>query len=393
LIDNLSDRGWRAGAALLLLALAAGCATQSPESGPDTAADGDAAMATDADTSDAAATDAGTEVTREAVKPSHPVRYTVQRGDTLWDIASRFLKKPWVWPEIWSVNPQIDNPHLIYPGDIITLAYRDGEPRLVVNRPGGEPATGDGYQKLEPQVRERSLDEAIATIPGDAIRQFLNRPRVVSREQLEKAPYVLGNYEGRLYSAAGNDLFARGFTGDGPSADRYSLYRAGEALRSPETGKVIGYEALYVGKAALQKAGDPARFTVTESTREIAKGDRLMPAQAQISPSQYIPQRPNEAVDAQIIKLFEAISQIGTNQIVVINHGRDSGAEVNEILGIEQSGGRVTDPYAGEADEQVQLPPQRVGTLMIFRVFDRVSYGLTLDATQAIQVGDQVTNP
>jgi hypothetical protein len=374
--------------ALLALAVAlfAGCASQKPEPADEPASE-------PARSEPEPAPESEPEVTREDVKPSHPVRYTVKRGDTLWDIAAMFLRDPWVWPEIWSVNPQIENPHLIYPGDIITLAFRDGEPRLIVERPGMAGDQG-GYEKLEPEVRERSLEEAVPSIPADAIRQFLNRPRVVGQDELDRAPYIVGNYEGRLVSGEGNDVFVRGFEGGEPDADRYSVYRPGDALRDPESGEILGYEAIYVGKAALRQSGDPARLRLTESTREILRGDRLMPADRQISRGEYIPQVPDERVDASIIQLFDAISQVGTNQVVVLDHGEADGAEVSDVLAVMQSGGTVQDPYASDkGTETVELPAQRVGTLMIFRTFDRVSYGLIMEATQSIRLYDSATNP
>ncbi|MDZ7788812.1 MAG: LysM domain-containing protein [Halofilum sp. (in: g-proteobacteria)] len=384
--DRPSIDALRTALPALALALVAGCASQTPEPAPEPAAEPIRSEAEPAPETEP-------KVTREDVKPSHPVRYTVKRGDTLWDIAAMFLRDPWVWPEIWSVNPQIENPHLIYPGDIITLAFRDGEPRLVVERPG-MPREDDGREKLEPEVRERSLDEAVSAIPADAIRQFLNRPRVVTEDELERAPYIVGNYEGRLISGEGNDVFARGFEGGAPDADRYNVYRPGDPLRDPDTGEVLGYEAIYVGKAAVRQGGDPARLRLTESTREILRGDRLMPADRQISRAEYIPQVPDERVDARIIQLFDAISQVATNQVVVLNHGETDGAEVTDVLAVMQSGGTVQDPYASDgATETVELPAQRVGTLMIFRTFDRVSYGLILDATQSIRLNDTATNP
>lgn len=382
--DRPSIDALRTALIALALALLAGCASQTPEPADEPAAD-PAQSEPEPETEP--------EVTREDVKPSHPVRYTVKRGDTLWDIAAMFLKDPWVWPEIWSVNPQIENPHLIYPGDIITLVFREGEPRLVVERPGMSEEDG-GREKLKPEVRERSLDEAVSAIPADAIRQFLNRPRVVTEDELERAPYIVGNYEGRLISGEGNDVFARGFEGGEPDADRYNVYRPGDPLRDPDTNEVLGYEAIYVGKAAVRQSGDPARLRLTESTREILRGDRLMPADRQISRGEYIPQMPDERVDARIIELFDAISQVGTNQVVVLNHGDEDGAEVSDVLAVMQSGGTVQDPYASDkGTETVDLPAQRVGTLMIFRTFDRVSYGLILDATQSIRLNDTATNP
>jgi len=375
-------------AALALMLTLAACA-----SGPEPDAGSAAAEPAATASTQEAAPAPQKKVTRESVKPSHPVRYTVKRGDTLWDIAAKFLRDPWVWPEIWSVNPQIENPHLIYPGDVITLAWVGGEPRLRVSRPGVQP-TGDNVEKLEPQVRERPLDEAIASIPGDAIRQFLNRPRVVTREQLDSAPYILGTYEGHLISAAGNDVFARGFPNNRPQAQRYAVVRPGEPLVDPATEETLGYEAIHVGRAAVRDAGPPARLELTDSTREILRGDRLLPADSQPSRPRYVPKTPGRRVSGDIIKLFDAISQVGTNQIVIMNLGRREDMEVGTVLGVEQSGGTIADPYAQDNEvEYVDLPPQRVGTVMIFRVFDRVSYGLVLKATRPIQVHDTVTNP
>lgn len=376
--------------------LAAGCATQPAEQGPAEPA------ATSAEAEQSAEPRQQEEkrqraepVSRDVVKPSHPVRYTVRRGDTLWDIAAQFLRDPWVWPEIWSVNPQIENPHLIYPGDVITLAFVGGEPRLRVDRPGvTRDEQGREVVKLSPEVRERPLDEAIPAIPGDAIRQFLNRPRVVTEEQLQMAPYVLGNYEGRLISAAGNDVFARGFNGGRPDAGRYSVFRPGEPLTDPDSGEVLGYEAIHVGKAAVRDAGPPVRLQLTDTTREVLKGDRLLPASGSPVQARYIPQVPEGALDGRIIKLFDAISQVGTNQVVVLNLGQREDVRVGHVFQILQSGGTVSDPYAEPGSvEQVQLPAQRVGTLMVFKVFDRVSYALTLSATQAIRLGDRVAPP
>jgi LysM repeat protein len=332
---------------------------------------------------------------RKALKPNHPVRYTVQRGDTLWDIAARFLRDPWVWPEIWQVNPQIDNPHLIYPGDVITLAWADGQPRLRVQRPGEEPqASDDGVVQLQPRVRRESVDDAIPSIPADAIRQFLNRPQIATQEEIERAPYILGNYQGRLISAAGNEVFAKGFPEGGPTSSRYNVVRTGEALRDPTTNELLGYELIYAGKAAVQDTNPPVRLALVDSTREILSGDRLMPPGRGLAQARYIPRVPDRTIDGQIIHLVDAISQVGANQVVVVNVGAQEDLEVGHVLGIEQSGGTVDDPYAGNEDEgRVELPSQRVGTLMLFKVFDDLAYGLVLDATQSIHLNDSVVRP
>lgn len=331
-------------------------------------------------------------VEKDVVKPAHPVRYVVKKGDTLWDIAALFLRDPWVWPEIWSVNPQIENPHLIYPGDIITLTYVGGEPRLEVSRPGIDDE-GLTVERVEPEIREVPLDQAIPTIPADAIRQFLNRPSVLPKDELDAAPYIVGNYEGRLISAEGDDVFARGFPEGGPQARRYNVLRPGDPLTDPQSGEILGYEAIYAGQGHVTAAGDPVKVSLTNSVREILRGDRLFPTSQDPSRTSYLPKEPDDRVQGQIIALFDAISQVASKQVVVINLGARSGMEPGHVLGIRQSGGSVTDPYAGEETEEVQLPPQEVGTLMVFKVFDKVSYALIMKSTRAIHLNDFVTNP
>lgn len=374
-----------------LLALA-GCATQAPEPPPEPEPEPQAAAEPEKEVDK--------EVDKEVVKPAHPVRYVVKRGDTLWDIAALFLEDPWVWPEIWSVNPQIENPHLIYPGDIITLAYVGGEPRLIVERPGMEPIErpvepseeGLTVERVEPEIRELPLEAAIPTIPADAIRQFLNRPRVLPLEELESAPYIVGNYEGRLISATGDDVFARGFPEGGPQARRYNVVRPGDPLTDPGTGELLGYEAIHAGQGVVRQLGDPVKVSLVDSEREILSGDRLFPSDQDPARANYIPREPDQPVEGQIIALFDAISQVGSNQVVVINLGARAAMEPGTVLGIRQSGGVVRDNYSDEPEE-VTLPPQEVGTLLVFKVFDRVSYGLIMDSTRAIHLHDSVTNP
>lgn len=369
-------------AALLFLLLGlAGCASSTPDAGRDStraSASSEIQPETDAEPPG-----------REAVKPSAPVRYTVQRGDTLWDIAARFLRDPWVWPEVWQVNPQIENPHLIYPGDVITLSWAGDQPQLQVERPQAEERT----RRLEPRVRREPLDAAIDSIPADAIRQFLNRPRLATAEEIDDAPYILGNYEGRLISASGNEVFAKGFA-NGADASQYDVVRKGEALRHPETNDILAYELIYAGKAHVRNPGPPARLELAETRREILSGDRLMPPGRGLTQSRYIPQMPDADVSGQIIHLVDAISQVGTNQIVVVDLGTTQDLEIGHMLAVEQSGGTVDDPHAerGE-DARVQLPPQRVGMMMLFKVFDDVSYGLVLDAERPIQLHDDVVRP
>jgi len=399
----VSDGPWhdrfRVLAASWLLALVAlgGCAQQQIEQGQSQAQDSEQQAQQKSEKTQKK------KVSRDVVKPDHPVRYTVKRGDTLWDIAEKFLRDPWVWPEIWSVNPEIENPHLIYPGDVIRLAYVEGEPRLRVKRPGAAPEEkqraepgeeGTDVVKLSPRVRRQPVDEAVDAIPGDAIRQFLNEPRVVTQQQIDAAPYILGNYDGRLISATGNVIFARGFAEGTQNGDRFTVFRPGEPLLDPQTGEQLGYETLKIGQAIVRRAEPPVKLQVTGSSREILRGDRLMPSMPEPAKGQYIPKVPGNEVQGQIIKLFDAVARVGQNQLVVVNLGEREDMQVGHVLQISQSGGATQDPYATEGEtETVELPRQRVGTLIIFKVFDKVSYGLILSSTQSIALDDRVSPP
>lgn len=326
-------------------------------------------------------------VSEDELRPDHPVRYTVRRGDTLWDIAAKFLRDPWVWPEIWHVNPEITNPHLIYPGDVIRLVWVDDEARLRVERPDAEP----GVRKLEPKIRRMALDEAIDTIPAEAIRSFLNEPRVVTPEQMEEAPYLLSARDDRVLMSEGDEVFARGVESD--DFDRYMVFQEGEPLVDPDTDETLGWEAIHTGDVRIVEHGDPATVEITSNEREIRQGDRLLPIDDFIPPARYVPKVPQQSVDGRIIGLFEAISQVARNQVVVINRGERDGMEIGHVLRVERAGRTVEDPYSDDPGEEVELPAQGLGSLMIFRTFERVSYGLIMSSERPIRMHDAVTRP
>ena len=247
------------------------------------------------------------------LNPDHPETYTVQEGDTLWDLATRFLSEPWRWREIWQSNPQIDNPDLIYPGDVLTLIFPGGEPSLVVTRAGGRPTV-----KLSPTVREISLDElAVPTIPIDAIQQFLLRPRVVGEDELEQSPYIVSLGSEHLVGGSGSKIYARGFGRD--LGNRYIVYRQGNPYVDPVSGEVLGYEAIHIADAVLVRSGDPATMVISRSTREVLKGDRLLVVTEDTISSHFYPKSPDTAVEGQIISVVDGVTQIGQGQVVVLN--------------------------------------------------------------------------
>lgn len=309
-------------------------------------------------------------------------RYVVKQGDTLWDIASYFLRDPWQWPELWYVNEQLANPHLIFPGDVLTIAWIDGRPALM--REGGA-----GIERLSPRVRQIDLDDAIPAIPLDAIRDFLRGPRIVSREVLESSPYVLAFLDERLMAGAGDAVYVQ----DLPQTQdyAYSVVNVGGAYRDPETGDVLGYEAIPTAEAEVIDFGSPGTAELVASYRETRTGNRLLAREPERFASNFYPHAPASPVDGTIISVFDGVSQIGQYQIVAINRGMVHGLEPGHVLSILQRGRAVEDPYA--QGQRVQLPPVHAGTLMVFKTDSRLSYGLVMTAERALHVLDKVERP
>ncbi len=310
-----------------------------------------------------------------------PDTYTVKKGDTLWDISEHFLKSPWLWPEIWYVNPQIRNPHLIYPGDIIKLVYIDGKPYLMLQR-------GDRVVKLSPQVRELPNDKAIDAIPLEAINNFLSRTRIVAEGELEGAPYVVAGSEKRLLSGMGDEFYARGSFDETPA---FGIYRKGDPYVDPETGEQLGIRARDIGSAKLKEIdGDIATLLSSRAVEEIRTGDRLLPHEERRLESMFFPTAPEETVAGVILAVEGGISQVGTLDVVAMNLGEREGMEVGTVLAIYKRGETVTDRIA---KEKVTLPDERAGLLMVFRAFEKMSFGLVLRAQRPLAVNDIVKNP
>ncbi|MCC6208328.1 MAG: LysM peptidoglycan-binding domain-containing protein [Gammaproteobacteria bacterium] len=323
----------------------------------------------------------------------HPDDYVVVKGDTLWDISSRFLQDPWLWPEIWQINPAIQNPHLIYPGDIIHLQYVDGKPVLTIQR--GEQHAGLPTVKLSPGARFSSLETAIPTIPVDAIKQFLLHPRIVSDKELETSPYIVATAEDHLISGSGDKVYVRGLDPD-TDEHSYNIVRKGKIYRDPADSKrILGIEAINVADADLTATGDPSTLVIRRANREVLKGDRLLPQLDEEPDQHFTPHAPQDRVEGQIISVLDGVSRIGRLQTVVINRGKADGLERGHVLAVYRTGEEVQDTIGDvkRADRMVKLPNERAGTLMIVRLFDNISYALVMEATRDLRILDTIENP
>ncbi|TGD72816.1 LysM peptidoglycan-binding domain-containing protein [Mangrovimicrobium sediminis] len=312
-----------------------------------------------------------------------PETYIVKKGDTLWGISGMYLQEPWLWPELWDVNPQIDNPHLIYPGDELYLVWVDGQPRLRLRR--GRDV------KLEPSMRVTPLDLAIPVIPLDQIEAFLMRHRIIGADEMNGSAYVVSGAQKHLISAPGDHIFGRGPFPDGERA--YGIYRPGDVYRDPLTEELLGYQAKDIGNAKLVTSNrEPIpELEITRVTEEVRVADRLIPLPERVIDSTFYPSAPATTLeDAYMIAVDGGVTQIGSTDIVVINKGLRDGLVIGNVLAVYQAGELVLDQVA---EENVRLPDVRAGMAMVFEVYEKASYALILKANRPLKVMDKVKNP
>jgi len=326
-----------------------------------------------------------------SLKEGHPDRHTVATGDTLWDIAGKFLQDPWLWPEIWEINPAIENPHLIFPGDVIFLEYVDGRPVLKVDRDSSSRRLANDSKTviLSPFPRATKLDHAIPTIPYDAIHQFLDHPTIMTPEEVKNAAYVAASEEGRLISGTAHRLYVRGLPN---TYSEFDIVRPGRPYyNDPKRKKdILGYEAIRLATANVEAFGDPATLRIKHSAREVLVGDRLIPSRQQAISHHFHPKAPDKQVTGQIISVPAGITRVSQFQIAVINIGTNHGLKTGNILSVLQKGDQARDPITRR---NIQLPDERAGVMMVVRTLDRFSYVLVMEASRDIRLYDMVRNP
>ncbi len=358
-----------------------------------------------------------------ALKNNHPDRHVVVKGDTLWGISGKFLKDPWLWPKVWQLNrAQIKNPHLIYPGDVIVLDMSSGSPQLRLLR---ETIT------LQPGVVIEPLEKtAISTISLNVIAPFLSQPLVIEKNQLATSPRIIAGQDNRVVLSPGTRVYINKIEeGDGIN---WFVYRPGGELVDPDTKEVLGTEALYLGDATITKYGEPASADIVKAKEEIFTKDRLVPTNDVVETS-FVPHAPDTEISGRIINIYGGVAEAGPESIVSISRGSADGIEVGHVLAINRYGRVIKDPEPSKDKNantkpklkelnfdvskdkdgkpivnfekkpaktelvlepgMIKLPDERVGLLMVFRVFERVSYALVMQASQPINKFDSVNTP
>ncbi|MBQ0753297.1 MAG: LysM peptidoglycan-binding domain-containing protein [Gammaproteobacteria bacterium] len=330
------------------------------------------------------------------LKNGHPNVYYVKQGDTLWEISNTFLDSPWEWPELWHVNQEIENPHLIYPGDVIRLVYVDGKPQLQLER-GSEPEQvkmmADGsLVKLKPKARVVALDTAIPTIPLDSIQNFLLDALVLTSEEIDAAPYVISGQDRRVIFGKDDTVYARDAATSWETLNQgYGFYRVGERYVDPETKETLGYEALQIGTGKVTAhENEIITLYVINSRESIRAEDRVMTARERRMMSTFLPSSPDTQIDARVIRFFGRLNSVALNDVVVLNKGARDGLKEGNVLDIRQRGDSVLDSISGQ---RVQMPAVTAGTMIVFRTFEKVAYGLIIRATLPIYPNDIATNP
>ncbi|OHC61973.1 MAG: hypothetical protein A3H93_12975 [Rhodocyclales bacterium RIFCSPLOWO2_02_FULL_63_24] len=307
-----------------------------------------------------------------------PDRHVVTAGDTLWSIAAKFLKDPYRWGELWKLNAEeIKNPQRIYPGQVIVLDKSSSQPRLKLVT-----ITEPRREYIEP------LKKGIPSIPPQEIEPFLSEPRVLDETGLDAAPRVVALQNDRVIAGAGDTVYTTEVTAQHKV---WQLFRTGKALLDPDTKETLGHEALFIGTARLTKEGVPSSFLVLTSKQEIARDDRLLSAPRQ-DVVNYIPRAPEKMIKAKVLAIYAGVNFGGPQSVVTLNRGKADGLEPGHVLAADLAGAKVSNRYKGEKTNY-QLPDARNGLLFVFRVFDRVSYALIMNATHPVVVGDTVRTP
>jgi len=307
---------------------------------------------------------------RDAVRDDVPLRYVVQPGDTLWDIARHFLVKPWYWPELWHANQDIHNPHRIYPGQVLVLTHVERRPRI----------------KLSPSVREQPVQQPIPTIPADALEALLHAPHLTTIKTLDNAPYIVALEDEHLIAGAGMTAFVRNLQAQDPP--RLDILQPGKPLIDPDSGAQIGVLAAAVGQLGITERGDGvATATIMDSRQAVRPADRLLPARSRTEVGDFRLRMPKQPLTGHIMATPNDNTILGQYDIVVINRGSRDGLRRGHLLRIYRTNRTVTDPVSHDS---VALPAQRIGVLMLFEINQRASLGIVLESSHAVRPLDQV---
>ncbi len=371
-----------------------------------------------------------------SLRSDHPDEYVVVKGDTLWGISGKFLDKPWQWPAIWQANPQIENPHLIYPGDVVSLVYVDGVPQLRLSRGGDDPgrANAPGTVRLSPKVRVVGSDDPINAIPLEAIQPFLRDVRILSPAEFAGLPYILANEDQHISATVTDISYARGLNAevgtewavvrllsiydrleeDGPirrvlpqqnwkvvpDVDNPNLSIWGETLPGDRRPKhPVSYEMVEVSRVRVTQTGEISVLKILEDRTSVRAGDFILPIDTMGYQATFFPHAmSNMPSNLEILATKDSLYGVGQNQIVSLSGGTAQGLEPGQVFSVYRPGPDVKDRtgyrYGSFAKAAtVELPAEFHALVMVFRTFENISYAMVMSGDDAVRPFDQLRPP
>lgn len=366
------------------------------------------------------------------LKSDHPDTYVVQKGDTLWDIAAKFLTQPWLWPEIWQANPQVQNPHLIFPGDRLSLVYLNGRARII-------------REDLRPMVRSTQLEDAVTAVPLSEVLPFLKKARILTKEEIKTLPYVVGLEENHLRGIEGSNAYVRGLsmeagarvlvlrpsyvyydipdrfpwvdvprhaegrqwgTDHGVTAERWWKEKVLVNHAYRRTWEYLGHEVIEIAYGRVLRAGEVSTVFITNGDRELRKGDLIIADQSLPFDLTFYPHAPKEVphnMRVVTIGTTDSLYGVGPKNVVALSKGARDGVENGQVFAAFQPGEVIRDDIKYPDRDlralfrpkkaKVQLPDEFAGNIMVFRTFEKVSYGLVMDGIRPIRVGALLREP
>ncbi|WOT05273.1 LysM peptidoglycan-binding domain-containing protein [Shewanella youngdeokensis] len=332
------------------------------------------------------------------LKAGHPESYIVKKGDTLWDISAYFLNDPWRWPSLWGANPQVANPHLIYPGDKLTLIFIDGEPRLVIKP----------HLTKSPAGRVSPKSDAIPAVNLSLIQPYLLQNRVVKPELFAQQPLVMGGESPSKHHATSDIIYVQGELTVG---DKFGVYARGREFTST-AGEPLGLEVILTASGRVTESGAISKVKLLSSLRETKAGYRVLPIEDDSLMSAYFtPKAAKLATEARVLASGQSIREMGKLDVVYLDRGENDGVETGQVFSIFKDGDVVVIDGDGipvqpidrtryekvlaelSSDKSTKMPDLYRGKLMVFKVFERVSLGLVLVNERPVRVADKLITP
>lgn len=362
-----------------------------------------------------------------------PKTYIVEKGDTLWDISTVFLDQPWLWPKLWRLNPEIANPHLIYPGDVLTLVYDEqGEPMLIVKEPVVEVIPEPVVEaeetiveplppvkktivvkekptyKWSPKIRESGKAKPINVLPLEVIAPYIRYENIFTQEQLAALPHVIGSDEGYKSSTDGFNIYVND---DLVIAKTYGIYQKGDEIVDPETEESLGFSAALVGTAQTIRIGDmankkPATLFVNSANREIRAGSYIVPInEGQLLQANFTMRAASDEFRGAIIQSGSDLREFGKLEVVMINRGREHNVRAGDVMAIQRKSKSVVETENGPeyenevsrfnqiGDIDYDMPEEKIGRIMVFKLYEKVSMAIILTTSKPARLEDAVTAP